>query len=247
MVTGLETFRAWFATCADQYVLIGGTAASITLEKAGLEFRKTKDLDIVLHIETLTPEFGRRFWGFVEAGGYAIRQSSVTGRPKLFRFSAPEKPDFPFMLELFSRAPDGFQLDDEARLAPIPIDETVSSLSAILLDRDYYDFVMSGRQIESGLPWIGEDRLVPLKVCAWLDLTARRQAGEPIDSKDIAKHLKDVALLSSLFRPGTKIPVSARIADDMRRFIDQICLIEDTKPRSDVSLMCERLRLVYEI
>lgn len=247
MVTGLETFRAWFASCADQYVLIGGTAASITLEKAGIEFRKTKDLDIVLHIEALTADFGRRFWGFVEAGGYAIRQSSVTGRPKLFRFSVPGDPNFPYTLELFSRAPDGFQLDDEARIAPIPIDETVSSLSAILLDRDYYDFVMSGRRLEAGLPWIGEDRLVPLKVYAWLDLTARRQAGEPIDSKDIAKHLKDVALLSSLFRPGKKIPVSARIADDMRRFIDQISLIEDTKPRSDVSLMCERLRLVYEI
>jgi hypothetical protein len=36
---------------------------------AGLAFRATKDLDIVLHIEALTSEFGVTFWSFVEKGG----------------------------------------------------------------------------------------------------------------------------------------------------------------------------------
>ncbi len=58
MVRGLEIFQERFAACVDQYVLIGGTAASLTMEEAGLEFRATKDLDIVLHVEALTPAFG---------------------------------------------------------------------------------------------------------------------------------------------------------------------------------------------
>lgn len=56
MVKGLDVFQNWFADHADQYVLIGGTAASLTMEDAGLDFRATKDLDIVLHVEALTPQ-----------------------------------------------------------------------------------------------------------------------------------------------------------------------------------------------
>jgi hypothetical protein len=47
------------------------------MEQAGLEFRATKDLDIVLHIEVLNPAFGTAFWDFVETGGYGIRESSL--------------------------------------------------------------------------------------------------------------------------------------------------------------------------
>ena len=45
LVRGLDIFQERFAAYVDQYVLIGGTAASLTMEEAGLEFRATKDLD----------------------------------------------------------------------------------------------------------------------------------------------------------------------------------------------------------
>ena len=76
MVRGLDVFREHFAAHADQFVLIGGTAASLAMEEAGLEFRATKDLDIVLHIEALSPSFGEVFWRFIEAGRYEIRPAS---------------------------------------------------------------------------------------------------------------------------------------------------------------------------
>jgi len=84
VVKGLDVFREQFAGHADQLVLIGGTAATLAMEEAGLEFRTTKDLDIVLHIEALSPSFGEVFWSFVEAGGYEIRQASDTGKPVFF-------------------------------------------------------------------------------------------------------------------------------------------------------------------
>lgn len=80
MVKGLEIFRVWFKDYADQYVLIGGTAASLAMQSAGLDFRATKDLDVVLHLEALTTAFGRRFWEFIEAGRYNIRQSATDAR-----------------------------------------------------------------------------------------------------------------------------------------------------------------------
>jgi len=68
VVRGLDVFREYFAGHADQFVLIGGTAATLAMEEAGLEFRATKDLDIVLHIEALSPAFGEVFWSFIETG-----------------------------------------------------------------------------------------------------------------------------------------------------------------------------------
>lgn len=54
MVRGLAIFQEWFKDFENQYILIGGTAAKITMTEEGLSFRGTKDLDIVLHVEVLT-------------------------------------------------------------------------------------------------------------------------------------------------------------------------------------------------
>lgn len=69
MVRGLDMFRTWFGKFPDQYVLIGGTAASLVMNDAGVDFRQTKDLDVVLHVEALSSEFVATFWEFVRAGG----------------------------------------------------------------------------------------------------------------------------------------------------------------------------------
>ncbi|MFZ4540160.1 hypothetical protein, partial [Propionivibrio sp.] len=134
---GLDVFRKYFADFSDQYVLIGGTASFLAMEAAGLEARLTKDLDIVLLAEALTPEFGRMFWSFVDAGGYQEQQEAAVPR-KFYRFSKPHDLAFPAMLELFSRLPDGLLYTPPRILTPIPFDESVASLSAILLDDAYH-------------------------------------------------------------------------------------------------------------
>ena len=65
MIEGLDVFRAHFADFTDQYVLIGGAACDIWFEEAAVDFRATRDLDLVLTLETEAPAFGRRFWEFV--------------------------------------------------------------------------------------------------------------------------------------------------------------------------------------
>jgi hypothetical protein len=222
MVRGLAIFQRWFADYANQYVLIGGTAASLTMEEAGLAFRATKDLDIVLHVEALTPAFGEAFWHFIESGGYGIRQASDTGRPIFYRFQKPANEHYPAMLELFARAPDGLQPAPGSQLTPIPLDEAVSSLSAILLDEAYCEFILAGRREVDGLPWVGEDRLIPLKAVAWLDLNARKAHGAKVDAKDVRKHLNDVLRLSQLLTPASRIAVVQKIGNDMMQFLTAV-------------------------
>lgn len=232
MVKGLDVFREWFAGYPDQYLLIGGTAATLAMEEAGLEFRATKDLDVVLHVEALTTAFGETFWRFIEAGGYEIRQASDTGKPAFYRFQKPSDNSFPAMVELFSRAPDSLRPIENGLLTPIPFDEAVSSLSAILLDDAYYAFIMAGRREIDGLPWVGEDRLIPLKAIAWLDLIARREQGEQVDAKSIRKHANDVLRLSQLLAPTTRIPLEEKIADDMRRFLEAAVADDSIDPKA---------------
>ncbi|MBL8506350.1 MAG: hypothetical protein JNJ51_08335 [Methylobacillus glycogenes] len=219
MVKGLDVFREWFAAYADQYVLIGGTAASLTMEENALEFRATKDLDIVLHVEALTPAFGQTFWAFIEAGAYEIRQVSGTGKPAFYRFQKPADQRFPVMLELFAKAPDALRPIASGHLTPIPFEDAVSSLSAILLNDIYYAFIMDGAKNTDGLSWVRADRLIPLKAVAWLEMTDRKQQGEHIDAKSIRKHVNDILRVSQLFTAATSIPLADSIKEDMRRFL----------------------------
>ena len=222
MVTGLDVFQKAFASYQDHYVLIGGTAAYLTMQEVGLDFRATKDLDLVLHIEVLSKEFGQAVWQFVRDAGYEVQQVNASDRPRFYRFTKPSNPVYPTMLELFSRAPDALVPAQGSMLTPIPIDEAISSLSAILLDEDYYRFIIDGRRMLNGLTWVGEDRLIPLKAIAWLDLTARKSKGEAIDSRNIRKHCNDVIRLSSLLTPDTRVEISPKIQTDLRHFMEAV-------------------------
>jgi len=174
MVKGLDLFREHFKNFADRYVLIGGTACDLAMTEAGLTFRATKDLDIVLCVEALDGPFVRAFWAFVQAGGYQVQQKS-TGQKQFYRFQKPANKNYPFMLELFARQLDVLQVAEGSHLTPLPVEEDVSSLSAILMDADYYRFIQAGRQYVGGLPVVGATHLIPLKARAWpIEIMPRR-------------------------------------------------------------------------
>ena len=48
MVTGLESFWRWFAEYTEQYTIIGGTACDLLMSEDGLDFRATRDIDMVM-------------------------------------------------------------------------------------------------------------------------------------------------------------------------------------------------------
>ena len=102
MIRGLDVFKNYFSDFMEQFVIIGGAACDIVFTEADMSFRATKDIDMVLIIEALTPEFGRRFWSFINAGGYKNR-AKRNGAPQFYRFDKPEEPNFPYMIELFAR------------------------------------------------------------------------------------------------------------------------------------------------
>lgn len=217
MVSGVENFRKWFAEYTDQYTIIGGTACDLLMSEDGLDFRATRDIDMVLIVESLTPEFGRRFWEYVKAAGYEHRNKS-TGEPQFYRFSKPSSREYPYMIELFSGRVDAIELPEDAVLTPLPLDDEISSLSAILMDADYYQFLREGKVVLNDIPVLDAAHLIPFKAKAWLDLTERNQNGEHVDSKNIRKHKNDVFRLSILLTSDIRVILSAAIRSDLEKF-----------------------------
>jgi len=163
----------------------------------------------------------------------------------------PADPNYPVMLELFSRVPDGLQLHDGAQLTPVPVDDAVSSLSAILLDEQYYQFILGGRQTSDEITWLNAEHLIPLKASAWLDLSARQQAGEAVDSRNVRKHLNDLLRLSQLLSSELTIGLPEKVALQIKAFLQQLpANAPDLKSlgldRSRTPpIVIERLRQIY--
>jgi hypothetical protein len=123
------------------------------------------------------------------------------------------------MIELFGKKPDFLHGPASFPIAPMPIDDEVSSLSAIMLDEDYYAFMLDGRRIVQGVTVLDAAHLIPFKAKAYLDLKARRSRGEHIDSRKIKKHQRDVMRLAQLLSGDERIALSPSIRQDMKDFI----------------------------
>lgn len=216
---GLSAFKEYFKDYAEQYVLIGGAACDIIFEEQDTAFRATKDLDMVLIVEALTPEFGRRFWQFVRDGGYENRAKS-TGAPQFYRFDKPKSSGFPYMIELFSRTEDTLRSDDVGPCIPLSLGDEISSLSAILLNEDYYSMLLKGKTVLSDIAVLSHTYLIPFKAKAWLDLRDRKAHGQHVDDKDIRKHKNDIIRLATLLTGAEQCDLPAPVQRDMVLFID---------------------------
>lgn len=221
MVTGIESFKEWFRGHEDQYIIIGGTACDILMSEEGMEFRATKDLDLVVIVEAVDATFGRLFWEYVEKAGYEHCNKS-SGRPQFYRFSHPLSNQYPAMIELFTRRLDTIILPEDAILTPLPIDDDISSLSAILLNDEYYEFLKQGRITVTGITVLDAAYLIPFKAKAWLDLTDRKNAGEHVDSRNVKKHKNDVFRLTELIDPTVYIAAPQGVLSDIREFIERM-------------------------
>ena len=71
------------------------------------------------------------------------------------------------MLELFSRIPDALAYEGEGDLTPIPMEEEVSILSAILLDESYYKFLHTSKRDLDGLSVIDPERISIHRQSRW--------------------------------------------------------------------------------
>jgi hypothetical protein len=221
MVRGLDTFKKYFEQYPGNYVIIGGTACDLIISEAGLTPRATKDIDIILVVEALSADFVKQFWKFIQDGNYERREKSVDER-KYYRFMNPENKEFPFQIELFSRTPDLIELDELTHMTSIPVDDDMSSLSAILLNDDYYNYVLEHSVMENGLHLANTEALICMKAKAWLDITERIANGGTEDAKQHRKHKSDVFRLAVILAESDVFVLPESIKSHLQTFVNVI-------------------------
>ena len=219
MVKGLDIFKKYFEQYPDNYVIIGGTACDIIIDEAGFVPRATKDIDIILVVEALSSEFVKQFWQFIKDGVYGDQEKSNDER-QYYRFKKPKNLDFPYQIELFSRTPDVIILEGEAHLTPIPVDDDLSSLSAILLNDDYYNYMIEHSQVEDGLHHADIEALICLKAKAFLEIKERIENGSKEDSKHLRKHKADVFRLTVMLTPESEFDLPKTIQAHVNQFAE---------------------------
>ena len=146
---------------------------------------------MVLIIEALTPEFGGKLWQFILDGKYR-NKSTNGGKPQFYRFDKPEDDSFPKMIELFCRS--DFELIKAEGITPIHIDDEISSLSAILLNDDYYKVLIDGKVLRNGLSILRPEYIILFKAKAYLDLKMRKEMGEKVYAIDGTRNAQWVAM-----------------------------------------------------
>lgn len=219
MVRGFESFQEHFKGYEDCYTIIGGTACDILMGEAALPFRATKDVDMILLIENRFEEFGALFWEYIKVGDYRCgwRNSEL---PHFYRFTEPKDQNYPAMIELFSRRPDFQMAHMDIHLTPLPVSDEISSLSAIMLDDNYYQLMLTGRRVVDGVSVLDAEYLILFKAKAWLELTQKKASGVHVNSDDVKKHKNDVFRLYALVEPEKRIELPEAVATDVRNFLD---------------------------
>ena len=145
-------------------------------------FARQKIWTLSCFIEVIAPKAIKALRIFINEGGYQIRQRTE-GVPVLFRFARPTNERFPLELEFFCRKPDGLFLGEAQNIIPLLVGTDYHSLSAILLNDNYYALIQTHKIVRNGLAFANATALIPLKARAWLDLTNRKRSGEVIETQ----------------------------------------------------------------
>lgn len=219
-------FFDFFRDYEDAYVLIGGNAASILLEQAGLSARATTDYDLIVIFENVTQAFVDRLKMFLKANHYQLRGRDETPpRAHYYRFVTTPNGEVPVMIELFSHAPIDFDLADPAsRIIPLP-DES-ESLSAINLDADYYQVLRTGVEHLAGIGSVlRPEYLILFKAKAQLDVDERRKLADSPNHSRRNKHKADIFQLLQIIdvdHPVDAHNIPLSVKKDFAQFIESL-------------------------
>lgn len=217
---GVEHLQNYFKDLTDDYVLIGGGAATILMESHGLEFRATKDIDIVLLTNSST-KLNDRLIQYIQEGKYEIKET-FPEKARYFRFRKPENKKFPEIIEIFARNEHNIELKDGQYIIPIQNDAK-AKISAILLDDEYFNIVRSNRiKSENGESIINAVANICLKARAYRDLSLRKSNSEEIDAKDIAKHKRDILRLAVTLQGNERVELGHQATSDIKYILSDL-------------------------
>ena len=212
MIQGLVNFTDYFKDNKDDYIVIGGLATAMVMNDLGFTFRATKDIDLVV-ISNDNEEFLKKLLQFINIAGYKTKQrTNHESKHNLFRFFDSDDESYPAQLELFAIHQENSVMFTDNHIIPIETPEYYDDLSAILLDKDYFDLLIEHTTEIEGLHVATPEVLIPLKMHAHLNLLKK-------EHPDNKKHLRDVIRLSTLLDDETSVLLKGAPKNDFIEFM----------------------------
>ncbi len=104
-------------------------------------------------------------------------------------------------------------------LTPIPTEGEADSLSAILLDEDYYACLQEGTVVIDDVRVLKPEYLLVFKAMAYLNLVEQRDEGLTVKSEDIRKHRLDVFRVFQLLPIELRVKLPDSVRKDVENFI----------------------------
>ncbi len=224
---GLKHFTDFFNDFSNDYVIIGGGAASACLDDEKLEFRVTKDIDMVLFTNN-SPELNKKISEYVFLGKYEVNEKTEN-TPRYYRFSNPEDKNFPEIVEIFAKADSEIELRKGQYIIPIQNDAE-AQLSAILLDDEYFNLIRdNAKKSEVGFSIITPYANICLKARAFRELKERNE-----EEKKINKHRNDVLRLAQILKTGEQLKLQGRPKQDFLQIFSAVEELEEKTIRQIV-------------
>jgi hypothetical protein len=209
---GMDHFLNYLKGLENDYV-IGGGAASILMDDSSVDFRATKDVDLVL-LTNESAELNNRIAAYVDEGKYEIKEATDDA-PRYYRFRSPKMEEFPVMIEIFGRNEQKIELRNGQYIIPVENDEFVK-ISAILLDEEYFSIIRSNlTRTESGASVINFIANICLKARAHRELTEKKESGDQVDDRAIKKHRNDIFRIAPMLRGDEVFTLSATPKKDL--------------------------------
>lgn len=216
MVKGFDLFKKYFAPFQDAFIVIGGTACDLNFQLYG-GFRRTKDIDLIVLTETFSETFATALHAFLHDGGYSCYVTRDK-HPHYYRFLSPKNDDYPAQIELLS--PSLLPEHPDAPFTPLSLDTEIHSLSAIVLDTDYYLYAKTHRDFTWGVPCLTPDALIVFKSFAYLNLFQQRKTNaKSVRSEDLNKHRNDIFRLLTILPADSRFHLPPPIRSHLHEFI----------------------------
>ena len=208
---GLSHFQEFCKDLDEHYVVVGGFATLMLLDNEIANHGKaTYDIDLVL-LSSNSKEITQRIKQYVKEGEYKIQRGSVD-QYQYYRFIEPKKETFAKEIELFASNENMLELDENQRIIPIDPEEGLYSLSAIMLDKEYFEMIKNNIDKNHVAPCTNTQATILLKMSAFYDLKQRGDA-------KYKKYRRDILKLALLLIGNEEIILVGRMKKDFDTFL----------------------------
>lgn len=210
-----NTLQTFLKNHKENYFIIGGHAAAYNLQLQGIEFRVTRDYDIVMVSEVDDDSFAKDLSNLLKSGEYQYGYRSSDNKQVAYRFECPKDDSYPEVIEFFVKEGAYVQSLDN-RFAKLNVAYDDSKISAMILTKDVYSFAKNHVIEIHELMFEDLYGLIALKAYAYfenLELHKKKQ----VTSDSYKKHLRDIVKI-----------IGALPEEDIHEIVDLPVVLKDS-------------------